>query len=158
MKFYLEIMSSGKKVVKKTELFRKKYIKDPVFHASFWLCVGSRSQFAAFVKKTTLDKEAIDVVSNGDYMGDASYLKCDDRIYFLWLSSNNIFLLIHELIHHVSHSLGIRKIELGEATEEGFAYYYGFVFEECYNFLKSKPKRKKINGNKTNNTRKSSPQ
>lgn len=142
--------------MKKADLFRKKYIKDSVFNASFWLCVGSIGQFTAFAKKTTSDKEAIDILSNGKRGGDAFYLKCDDRVHFLWLPSNNMLVLAHELIHHVSYSLGIRGVELSDDTEEVFAYYYGFVFKECYNFLNPKPKKKKINGSKTNNPRKSS--
>ncbi len=139
--------------------FKRKFISDPVYKAHFWMCYGEHDKFARFVKSKSVDKEVHNLQQNN---ANGKVVKCDDNIFFVWVESADLTVLAHELIHYMACTLGTRGLELNPTTEEAFAYYFEFLFEECRNVLKKRPTKKKTGGkndkrSQTNNTRESSP-
>ena len=68
--------------------------------------------------------------ANGAHFGDDK-----NQTYILWLEGKNPFTFIHELMHVTHKAMQIVGIRLSDSTEEIYAYYIEFLYEECSNFL-----------------------
>ncbi|MFH1327379.1 MAG: hypothetical protein ABIH76_00780 [Candidatus Bathyarchaeota archaeon] len=116
---------------------RTKFITDPVFRENFWFCVGDIDEFIKFVK-TKCDYEVEKINSDGKTV--IAFDENADEFHFLWLEKNNPSVLIHELSHICFESLVGSGINHTIETDEVYAYYLAWMYEECNNFLNAKKK------------------
>jgi hypothetical protein len=60
------------------------------------------------------------------------------EIFYLWVYDKTPYLFGHELFHLTGDILYHRGIKYSMESEEAFAYYFGYIFQEIFKLLKGK--------------------
>jgi len=118
---------------------KKKWIKEPMYGGNFWFCIGNKNDLFKFMKKKKFDiPDRLKEV----YV-DGVCLEASNGCRILYINEENLSVLVHELMHLTQDRLMLLGISMTEETKEVYAYYYEYIFEECYKFLALKNLRRK---------------
>jgi hypothetical protein len=132
----------------KTKIKEYKF-SDPVYRANIsFLIGGSVAELIALIKERHGDAQMYSFDKKWDWTSDAdttdayqfhvSDLHGKGEVFYLWVLEKDTYLFAHELYHLVGDILCNRGLEYVMESEEAFAYYFGYIFQEAFKLLKGR--------------------
>lgn len=119
---------------------------DHIYGQNIHLFVGPKDEHDAFVRRFDPNYK----ISTREPHGNCY---CDDTLspplLTIWVperfnvsSIADQATLGHECVHAMNYALGIRGLIMNDTSDEAYAYYHSWLYEECMNRLSRRSKRK----------------
>jgi hypothetical protein len=115
-------------------------ITDPIYKNVFGVFVGySWLELRSYIKenqphlleKIDKDKPGIGLYQDFDE-------KDGSKSRIIWLETADKSVMVHEIFHAMSHSLRQRGMKLSDESEEAWAYYFEYLFDQINKNLTTK--------------------
>lgn len=103
-------------------IFRKEFQED-IYWTSIMVCVWDKEDFEKYLKEVDIEGVELFHDTAGIYLPEYN---------LLWVSSFNIWILVHELSHFAICSLTHRGININYKNQEPFCYFIQYYIDCIY--------------------------
>jgi hypothetical protein len=122
---------------------------DPLYKADISILIGGDvAQLILFIKERHSDAQMYSFGEKWSWTDDADTTDAyqfsipaplgKGEIFYVWILEKSIYLLAHELFHLTGDILQHRGMKYSMDSEEAYAYYHGYLFQESFKLLKGR--------------------